>query len=77
MEKQAEYRKARAIIVTCIDNQGVEGQLSVGAHYKAQGVYRCDSYLYYTLRNDFGDLVNYGAHRFDTRPCNDLQLKNS
>lgn len=67
MEKQDEYRKARAIIVTCVDNRGVEGQLSVGSRYKAQGVNRGGSYLYYTLRNDFGDLVNYGEHRFDTR----------
>lgn len=67
MAKQAEYRKARIIIVTCVDDHGVEGQLSVGAHYKAQGVHRSGSYLYYTLRNDFGDLVNYGEHRFDTQ----------
>lgn len=67
MEKQAEYRKARAIIATCVDNRGVEGQLSVGARYEVQAVTRYGGDTYYKLRNDSGDLATYGAHRFDER----------
>lgn len=67
VENQAEYRKARAIIVTCVDNQDVEGQLSIGSQYEVQGITHYGSDSYYKLRNDCGDLADYGHHRFNTQ----------
>lgn len=76
VEKQAEYRKARIVVVTCTDNRDVEGQLSVGSRYEVQSVIRYGAEAYYQIRNDGGDLASYGTHRFDVRPCDDdLQLK--
>lgn len=65
---RAEYRKARHVIVTCTDNRDVEGQLSVGSRYEVQGITRYGSDSYYKLRNNSGDLAQYGTHRFDVRP---------
>lgn len=68
MPKQDERpRTVRRIVVTCTDNLEVEGQLSVGSHYEVQAVTRYGSDAYYKLRNDSGDLANYGTHRFDTQ----------
>lgn len=67
MAKQAECRRARIVVVTCTDNRDVEGQLSIGSQYEVQGITRYGSDSYYKLRNDYGDLANYGAHRFGMR----------
>lgn len=66
VSNQAECKRVR-VVVTCIDNRGVEGQLSIGSRYEAQDIDRYGSYSHYKLRNDYGDLASYGAHRFDVQ----------
>lgn len=67
VENQAECRRVQTVIVTCVDNRGVEGQLSIGSQYEVQGITRYGSDSYYKLRNDYGDLADYGHHRFNTQ----------
>lgn len=64
---EPKCRAVRRIVVTCTDNLEVEGQLSVGSRYEVQGITRYGSDSYYKLRNDSGDLAQYGTHRFDTQ----------
>lgn len=62
-----KYRASRFLTVRCVNNYGVEPQLSVGQTYEVQVVTRYDKHTYYQVRNDVGDLAQYGTHRFDTQ----------
>ena len=61
------YRTSRLMTVDCLDNTEVEQQLSVGTRYEVQAVTRYGEHTYYQVRNDAGDLAQYGTHRFDTQ----------
>ena len=66
MSNHPEFRRVRVVVI-CIDNRGVECQLSVASRYEVLGITRYGSDSYYKLRNDSGDLANYSHHRFDTQ----------
>lgn len=62
-----KYRKYRRMVVICTDTTDVEQQLSIGSKYEVQAVTRYGDHTYYQVRNDAGDLAQYGTHRFDTQ----------
>lgn len=64
---RAGNQAASRLVVTCADNSEIENQLSVGSRYEVQTVTRYGRNAYYRVRNDSGDLADYGTHRFDVQ----------
>lgn len=64
----SKTRVSHVHIVTCVDNSLVEPFLTVGKQYDTVDIKWLGEHAHYEVRNDAGDLVRYGAHRFDKRP---------
>jgi hypothetical protein len=63
MTKKAR-RPAARLIAQCVNNAGVEGSLTLGAHYPVASLEHSNGHTYYTVHTDMGDRATFNADRF-------------